>query len=412
MLRSGLVPSAHGPGSMISDRLDQLTDYPFPRLDALLAGMALPEGVSAANPMWIGEPKHAVPDLVKAPLATHFADYNRYPPIEGTPGLREAIAAWLQRRYGLADGFVGAHDGAIMPVAGSREGLFLIAHAAVPETKAGGRPVAIVPNPFYQPYKGGAVTAGAEMFFPPCTRETDFLPDLDAIPAAVLDRTAIFYLCSPANPQGTVASRDYLRRAVALARKHDFLLVSDECYAEIYDRTPPPGALEICAETGSLSNVVVSHSLSKRSSAAGLRSGFMAGDPAFLKAFVRLRKYAAASSSFATYAAAEALWRDEAHVTVNRDLYRAKIDVAERILGNRFGFYRPPGGFFLWLEVGDGEAAAKRLWSEAGVKVLPGAYLAALQPGEPNEATSYIRVALVNDLETTRAGLAALAATL
>ena len=397
---------------MISDRLDLLTDYPFPRLDALLEGLPLPAGVTQANPMWIGEPKHAVPELVKAPLASRFADYNRYPPIEGTPGLREAIAAWLTRRYALPEGFIDPHGGMVMPVAGSREGLFLIAHAAVPETKKGGRPVAIVPNPFYQPYKGGAVTAGAEIFYPPCTRETDFLPDLDAIPASVLERTAIFYLCSPANPQGTVASRDYLARAVALARRHDFLLVSDECYAEIYDKEPPAGALEICAQTGSLANVVVSHSLSKRSSVAGLRSGFMAGDPNFLKAFIRLRKYAAASSSFATYEAAEALWRDEAHVTANRDLYRAKVDVAERILGNRFGFYRPPGGFFLWLDVGDGEAAARRLWSEAGVKVLPGAYLAATREDGGNDAAPFIRVALVNDLETTRAGLAAIAQTL
>ena len=397
---------------MLSDRLDRLTDYPFPRLDALLEGLPLPAGVTAANPMWIGEPKHAVPELIREPLASRFSDLNRYPPIEGTPGLREAIAAWLTRRYKLPEGLMGPDGNRIMPVAGSREGLFLIAHAAVPESKRGKKPIAIVPNPFYQPYKGGAITAGAELFFPPCTRETDFLPDLDAIPADVLDRAAIFYLCSPANPQGTVASKDYLRRAVALARKHDFLLVSDECYAEIYDRVPPTGALEICAESGSLANVVVSHSLSKRSSVAGLRSGFMAGDPAFLTAFIRLRKYAAASSPFSTYAAAEALWRDEAHVTVNRDLYRAKIDVAESILSNRFGFYRPPGGFFLWLDVGDGEAAAKKLWTEAGVKVLPGAYLAATREGEPNEAAPFIRVALVNDLETTRAGLAAIAATL
>ena len=392
---------------MISDRLDELTDYPFPRLDALIADLPLPDGETAI-PMWMGEPKHGVPEIARDALASRFDDYGRYPPIEGTPGLREAITAWLTRRFSLPDGFIdpGRH---VMPVAGTREALFMIALAAVPTAKAGKKPAVLMPNPFYQPYKGGALSAGAEPIYLECGPDSGFLPDLNSLSSDLLDRTALFYLCSPANPQGAIADRDYLRRAVDLARRHDFILASDECYAEIYDQTPPPSALEICAEDNDLTNVIAFHSLSKRSSVPGLRSGFVAGDPDFIKAFVRLRKYAAASSSFAAYDTAELLWREEDHVAANRALYREKIDIAERILGNRFGFFRPPGGFFLWLDVGDGEEAARTLWSKAAIKVLPGAYLAATTPGEPNPAQSYIRVALVNDIETTHEALTRLA---
>jgi len=396
---------------MISDKLDDLQDYPFWRMNALVRDIPLPPGQDAAIPMWIGEPKHGVPEIAREPLQGSFEGYGIYPPIEGTPQLRRVMAGWLKRRYGLDDTLIDP-DRAILPVQGTREGLFMIALAAVPRAKAGGAPVALMPNPFYQPYKGGAVAAGAEPVFLSCTAETGFLPDLDAIPSDLLARTAIFYLCSPANPQGTVADLGYYRRAVDLAREHDFLLVSDECYAEIYDRAPPPGVMEICAADGDLSSVVCFHSLSKRSSVPGLRHGFVAGDPAFLEAFLRLRKYAAASSSIAHYAAAEALWSDEAHVSENRRLYREKIDIAESILGNRFGFFRPPGGFFLWLDVGDGIEAAKRLWAEAAVKVLPGRYLAEDSPDGTNEAQAYIRVALVNDVETTRTALGRIAETL
>lgn len=392
---------------MISDRLDELTDYPFPRLDALIADLPLPAGETAI-PMWMGEPKHGVPEIARDALASRFDDYGRYPPIEGTPGLRDAITAWLTRRFSLPEGLIDP-DRNIMPVAGTREALFMIALAAVPTEKAGKMPAVLMPNPFYQPYKGGALSAGGEPIYLPCGPDSGFLPDLDTLTPDLLDRTALFYLCSPANPQGAIADRDYLRRAVDLARRHDFILASDECYAEIYDQTPPPSALEICAEDGDMTNVIAFHSLSKRSSVPGLRSGFIAGDPDFIKAFVRLRKYAAASSSFAAYDTAELLWRDEDHVEANRALYREKIDIAERILGNRFGFFRPPGGFFLWLDVGDGEEAARTLWSKAAVKALPGAYLAASREGEPNPAQAYIRVALVNDIDTTREALTRLA---
>ncbi len=396
---------------MISDKLDSLQDYPFWRMNDLVRGVPLPEALGEAIPMWIGEPRHGVPEIVREALAGSFEAYGRYPPVEGTPRLRQILAAWLNRRFGLPEGLVDP-DRSIVPVQGTREGLFMIALAAVPSSGKDGPPLALMPNPCYPPYKAGAVAAGARPVFLPCTRASGFLPDLDALSGDILERTAILYLCSPANPQGAVASRDYLRRAAELARKHGFLLVSDECYTEIWDREPPPGVMEVCAADGDLSNVVCFHSLSKRSSVPGLRHGFVAGDPVFLAAYLRLRKYAAAASPAAANAAAEVLWSDEDHVAENRRLYRAKTDLAENILGNRFGFFRPPGGFFLWLDVGDGIDAARRLWAEAAVKVLPGAYLAEDGPDGTNEAAPYIRVALVGDFGTTELGLARLAAAL
>ena len=397
---------------MISDRLESLKEYPFRRMNALIEDIPLPDGRGEAIAMWIGEPRHGVPEIARPPLTDAYADYGRYPPVEGTPGLRRTIAAWLSRRYDLDDGFVDP-DRSIIPVQGTREGLFMVALAAVPTARADrAAPLALMPNPFYPPYKAGAVAAGAQPVFLPSTSRTGFLPDLDSLTGDMLDRTAIFYLCSPANPQGAVADLAYLRRVVDLARHHDFLLVSDECYAEIWDRAPPPGVMQTCAEDGDLSNVICFHSLSKRSSIPGLRHGFVAGDPDVITAYMRLRRYAAAASPMAVLDAAEALWSDEAHVEQSRRLYQDKIDIAEAILGNHFGFFRPPGGFFLWLDVGNGIDAARKLWAEAGVKVLPGAYLAEDRPDGTNDALAYIRVALVGDRDSTREGLTRLAETL
>jgi aspartate/methionine/tyrosine aminotransferase len=230
------------------------------------------------------------------------------------------------------------------------------------------------------------------------TRDNGFMPDLAAIPRETLERTALFYLCSPANPQGTVASLAYLKQAIGLARQYDFVLAVDECYAEIYDQVPPPGALEACAALGQgFDRVVVFHSLSKRSSAAGLRSGFVAGDPRLIGHYSHLRSYGGCQVPLPIQAAATALWRDEAHVEDNRVRYRKKFDIAEAALAGRFGFYRPDGGFFLWLEVGDGEAATVRLWRDAAVRVLPGGYTARASEGRENPGSRYIRLAIVHD---------------
>ncbi|MSO65120.1 MAG: aminotransferase class I/II-fold pyridoxal phosphate-dependent enzyme [Alphaproteobacteria bacterium] len=387
-------------------RFSALGDNPFERLNTLLAG-AKP----GADPilMSLGEPQHAPPDFVADILYAHRHLYGKYPPLAGTPEFLEAVSLWLSRRFALPDGTIAGIRN-VIPLSGTREGLFLAPQVVVPARKAGQVPAILMPNPFYHAYAGAAVAAGAEPIYLAARRETGFLPDIDAIGPELLARTAAFYLCSPANPQGTVADLDYLRRLVHLARQHDFLLLVDECYAEIYTGAPPPSALQAgLAEDGSLANILVFHSLSKRSNVPGLRSGFVAGDTDVIARFRTLRSYGGALPSLPTLAASTALWRDEIHVEVNRALYREKFAIAERILGNRLGFYRPAGGFFLWLDVGDSEGAARHLWTTAGVKVLPGRYLARDVAGEPNPGAPYIRLALVHDSAVTDQALRRLA---
>ncbi len=391
---------------MYNTRLDGLTEYPFQRLTALIAGVAPPPGQEII--MSIGEPQHNPPALLHQALAQNPEQWGRYPATPGTPDYRAAVAAWANKRYGLPAGFFDA-DKNVLPVAGSREGLFMAAQLCVPPSKAGAQPTVLMPNPFYQVYFGAAVMNGAEPVFVQAAKETNFLPDYHSAGRDKLDRAAMAYLCTPANPQGTVAGLDVLKDMIRLARKHDFVLVSDECYSEIYDTAPPAGALAACAALGEgLANVLVFNSLSKRSSAPGLRAGFVAGDAELIAKFSKLRAHGGAVQPYPVMNAAAALWRDESHVEENRALYRAKFEDAEKILGGSFGFYRPAGGFFLWLDVGDGEAATKKLWKEAGVKVLPGAYLArAAKADDPssNPGRAYIRVALVHDRVRTAEAL-------
>lgn len=394
---------------MFNQRLDTLPDYPFPRLAALLDGIA-----PGKDPlvMSIGEPQHEPPAMITEAMIANAHLWHKYPPGQGTPELRAAIKGWLDRRYDLSEDMIH-RDNHIIPVAGTREALYLIATCVIPQDQPGPKPKVLLPNPFYQVYCGAAVLNDAEMVPLAATPETGFLPDLDQIDVETLSACRLFFLCSPANPQGAVASRDYLERIIALARKHDFVLAMDECYADIYDRDAPTGALEICAcQNGDMDNVLVFHSLSKRSSAPGLRSGFVAGDAKIIKQFNRLRSYCSATIPMPIMAASTALWNDDAHAEANRDLYRAKIDIAAEIFGNRFGFYRPAGGFFIWLDVGDDEAATKKIWAEEGVKVIPGRYLSINGPTGDNPGARFIRIALVHDLATTRDGLSRINAAL
>ena len=380
----------------LNSQLNTLSDYPFESLRTLLNPVT-PIVNDPPILMSVGEPQHQPPALLTETLAAHAHEWNKYPPMAGTPELRQAIADWLTRRYHLPDGALDP-ERHILNLAGTKEGLYLVSGMVVPRAKHGQRPIVLVPNPYYLVYNGAATMAGAEAVFLDATRDNAFMPDLEAIPRNVLERTALFYLCSPANPQGTIASLDYLKTAVALARRYDFVLAVDECYAEIYDSAPPPGALEACAALGDgFDQVVVFHSLSKRSSAAGLRSGFVAGDPRLIGHFKHLRDYGGCQVPIPVQVAAAALWRDETHVEENRARYRRKFDIAERTIAGRYGFYRPDGGFFLWLDVGDGEAAALRLWRDAAIRVLPGGYTArAANPGG-NPGSRYIRLAIVHD---------------
>jgi aspartate/methionine/tyrosine aminotransferase len=393
-------------------RYSSLPEYAFPRLRRLL-GDTPPGGEPI--PMSIGEPQHPVPGFVGPILAGHAASLSRYPPNEGIAELREAASDWLGRRYGVPEGYRDPET-AILPLNGTREGLFSACVALSPEEKAGRTPAVLMPNPFYQCYAVAALTAGAEPVYVPATAETGHLPDYAALPAALLDRTTVVYICAPANPQGAVADRGYWERLLALAERHDFRVFADECYSEIWRERPPTGALEALAATGGdPERLVVFHSLSKRSNLAGLRSGFACTGPANRAAWLQWRSYAGPPLPIPAQHAAAAAWADERHVEANRALYQEKFALADELLGNLPGYHAPEAGFFLWLEVGDGEAAALRLWREAGVRALPGAYLSRPAPdwlggGDPGAA--YLRLALVAPTEEVRRGLAAVAAVL
>jgi aspartate/methionine/tyrosine aminotransferase len=299
-----------------------------------------------------------------------------------------------------------------MALNGTREGLFNAALALIPEAKGGKRPAVLIPNPFYQVYAVGALAAGAEPVYVPATEATGFLPDYAALPAEVLDRAVAAFVCSPANPQGVVAPEGYLADLLDLAERHDFRVFSDECYAELWRHAPPPGILAVAAARGAdPERALAFHSLSKRSNLPGLRSGFVAGGPRAIAAIRRLRAYAGAPLPEPLQAVAAAVWADEAHVVENRALYARKYALADRILGNLPGYRAPEAGFFLWLPVPDGEAAALKLWRETGVRVLPGAYLARAVDGV-NPGAGHIRVALVAPEDETRGGLERLAACL
>lgn len=383
---------------MFPERFSNLPPYAFPRLRALLD--VHPAGGPTIH-MTIGEPRHAFPSWVGDILAANVAEFGKYPPNDGTPELQQAIADWIARRYGVSV------DPAtqVMPLNGTREGLYNAAMALCPETRDGKQPTVLIPNPFYQVYAVGTVSVAAEPVFVNATRETGHLPDYERLPDEILDRAALAYICSPANPQGAVASRDYWERLIALAEKHDFRILADECYSEIYRGEAPAGALQVATEMGvDPERVVIFHSLSKRSNLPGLRSGFVAAGPESMKRIKQLRAYAGAPLPLPIQRVSEKVWADEAHVVENRALYLEKFELADRIFGNVPGYEPPQAGFFLWLPVEDGEAAALKLWTETGVRVLPGAYLSRdTDAGNPGKG--YIRVALVASRDETEQGL-------
>ena len=382
------------------ERFSNLPAYAFPRLRSLLDAHE-PGGDPIA--MTIGEPRHPMPKFVADVLAENISGFASYPPNDGSPELLSSIAGWISLRYG-----VSVTPDQIMALNGTREGLFNAAIAVCPERKNGRQPVILTPNPFYQVYAVAALTCGAEPIYVPATSETGHLPDYAGLPAETLDRTAIAYICSPANPQGAVATEDYWRDLIGLAEKHDFRIFADECYSEIYRDTPPVGALEVAARMGAdPERVVVFHSLSKRSNLPGLRSGFCAGGTETIKRIRQLRAYSGAPLPLPLQRVAEKVWADEVHVVENRTLYQQKYRLADRILGNTPGYVPPQAGFFLWLPVDDGEKAAVKLWCETGAKVLPGSYLSR-EVGGANPGKNYIRVAMVAGQEEMQRGLEAI----
>ncbi len=385
----------------VPERFSNLPEYAFPRLRSLLADHS-PGGAEIA--MSIGEPRHTPPEFVGDILARRVQDFARYPPNDGAVGLLQAISDWIFRRYAVKKDPLTE----IMALNGTREGLFNAAIALCPERKNGRVPNVLMPNPFYQVYAVAAMAVQANPVFLPATEATGFLPDLDAIPRETLDQTAIFYLCSPSNPQGATAGSDYWKTLIGLAEKHDFRIFADECYSEIYRETPPEGALEVAGTIAAdPERVLAFHSLSKRSNLPGLRSGFVAGGPQAITELKRLRAYAGAPLPLPLQHVAEAAWADEPHVSASRALYQEKYSIADATFAGLSGYSPPNAGFFLWLPVDDGETAAIRLWERAGVKVLPGAYLSREVDGL-NPGAGYIRVALVAEKQEMQRGLCAI----
>ena len=388
--------AAQGVGSEQSER------SPFARLAELLAPHQPGKPLITLS---LGEPQHPVPGFVGPVLAKHIGDFGRYPIARGIEPFRRAAANWLANRFQLPRAIDPESE--ILVLNGSREGLFFAAITAARHVGGRrGKPAILMPNPFYPAYAAGARAADCEAIFLPTTPANGFLPDLDVLDEALLARTVAVYLASPANPQGAVASRDYFDRLKQLADRFGFMILSDECYSEIYTRAPPGSMLEFAGPD--FSQVVAFQSLSKRSNLPGLRVGFAAGDGRFLARFHELRNVAAPQVPVPLQQVAIAAYSDEAHVEENRRLYRVKFDLADQILGSRYGYHRPAGGFCVWLDVsprGGDEAATVKLYRDGGVRVIPGSYLARQQPDGSNPGAGYIRLALVADSETTAEAL-------
>jgi len=381
----------------MNNALQQLQPYPFEKLRALL-GAVTPNPDKRPIALSIGEPKHKSPAFVAKALADNLDQMAVYPTTAGIPALREAIANWCERRFSVPAGWLDAAKH-VLPVNGTREALFAFTQTVVNRADNG---LVISPNPFYQIYEGAAFLAGATPHYLPCLAEHGFNPDFDAVSADVWDRCQILFLCSPGNPTGALIPLDTLKKLIALADKHDFVIAADECYSELYfdEATPPAGLLSACAELGrqDFKRCVVFHSLSKRSNLPGLRSGFVAGDADILKAFLLYRTYHGCAMPVQTQLASIAAWGDEEHVRANRTLYREKFDAVLEILSPVMDVQRPDGGFYLWPNVGTDDAKFCRdLFVTEHVTVVPGSYLSRDVDGF-NPGAGRVRMALVAPL--------------
>lgn len=378
----------------MNPRLEKLHAYPFERLARLKAGATPPAGLEHIA-MSIGEPQHTPPAFVLDSLRENLHRLGSYPATAGLPEFRASVAWWLQRRFDLPIGSVNPET-MVLPVNGTREALFAFVQAVIDDRT---QPLVAMPNPFYQIYEGAALLAGAEPFFMNMTSGNGYVPDLDAVGEYNWRRCQVLFLCSPGNPSGTVLSQDFLRHALELADRHDFIIAADECYSEIFpdEDSPPCGLLQAALAAGhdSFERCVVFHSLSKRSSVPGLRSGFVAGDPRVLAKFLLYRTYHGSAMAVPTQLASIAAWDDDEHVVANRRLYQEKFDKVIPILSDVLDIERPQGGFYLWTDVrGDDEQFARRVFAEANVTVLPGSYLARSHAGI-NPGAGRVRISLV-----------------
>ncbi|MCK5889017.1 MAG: succinyldiaminopimelate transaminase [Methylococcales bacterium] len=382
----------------MNPNLEQLHPYPFERLKQLKEGIN-PPADKAHIALSIGEPKHPTPAFIYQALAEHKEGIAKYPTTKGVPELRETIARWISWRFGLPEGVVGAET-QVIPVGGTREALFSIAQAVV---DASSNPLVIMPNPFYQIYEGAAFLAGAEPYYLNTTEEGDYLPDFDSVPEAIWQRCQLIFICSPGNPTGAVISKESQQKLIALAEKYDFVIASDECYSEIYDdeNNPPQGLLQTAYESGNtdFKRCIAFNSLSKRSNAPGLRSGFVAGDAKILQKYFQYRTYQGCALPLPTQYASIAAWADEAHVMQNRVLYREKFSTFVDIVSDVCTLSKPPASFYIWLKTSIDDAEfAQRLFQQENITVLPGRYLSRQAEGI-NPGKNHVRIALVASIE-------------
>jgi N-succinyldiaminopimelate aminotransferase len=382
----------------MNPRLDLLHTYPFEKLARLKAGVTPPKDLPHVA-MSIGEPQHETPAFILETLKQNLHRLGSYPATIGLIELRSACARWLERRFALAAGKLNPET-MVLPVNGTREALFAFVQSVVGSKS---KPLVAMPNPFYQIYEGAALLAGAEPYFLNTTAANGYIPDLDAVPAEVWDRCEILFLCNPGNPAGATAPRKYLEHALDLAGKHNFLIAADECYAEIYldENAPPPSLLEAALATGrdKLQRCVVFHSLSKRSSVPGLRSGFVAGDAAVIAKFLLYRTYHGSAMAVPTQIASVAAWDEDTHAAQNRKLYQDKFAKVLPILASVLDVKRPDGAFYLWPHVGqDDEQFVRELFATQNLTLLPGSYLAREAHGE-NPGAGRVRISLTASVD-------------
>jgi len=382
----------------MNPHLNQLHPYPFEKLAKLKHGIIPPANKSSIV-LSIGEPAHTTPEFIKETLIANLQGLSNYPTTKGIPALRQAIATWLEKRFACV---VNAET-QVLPVSGTREALFSFAQCVV---NSADKPLVVMPNPFYQIYEGAALLAGAEPYFLNALAETDYLPDFDNVPESVWQRCQLLYICSPANPSGSIISADTLKKLLNLAERHDFVIASDECYSELYDdeANPPVGLLQIAYALGNTDykRCVVFHSLSKRSNAPGLRSGFVAGDADILAHYFQYRTYQGCAMPVPTQHASIAAWQDESHVIENRRLYREKFAAFIDSLSEVCEIRKPPASFYIWLKIpahlnlNDTEFT-RLLFAQQNVTVLAGSFLSRDFNGI-NPAANHVRIALVAPL--------------
>jgi N-succinyldiaminopimelate aminotransferase len=382
-----------------NENLELLNDYPFQRLNDLLKGIEAPKDKKELI-LSIGEPQHKPPKFVKEIINKNYIKWAKYPPTLGMDKLNIASINWIKRRFKLTKGMVNYKDN-IVQLAGTREGLFNIALALNPRKKNNLKPAILIPDPFYQVYAGASRISGADPVFVSSLKENNFIPAFSNVDKKTLSRTSLIYVCSPSNPEGVSLKLEDWKDLIFLARNNNSTLVVDECYTDIYSDIPPMGVLEACEKLNTnISNIISFHSLSKRSNLPGLRSGFAVGDKNIITNFKKLRHYCAGQQPIPIQEAATALWDDDDHAEKNRQKYKKKFQLAKSIFKKDYGFYIPDGGFYLWLNVGNGEKTTQELWNKERIKVMPGAFLS-------REKTSkkYIRIALVSTIAETNSAL-------